>query len=90
MTIRKPVSIRSQVEKELKANGAAVVSPSLAALALHLAVALDARPSALMAKELRETMVRLTEMAPPKRQEDEIDQLRSRRESRLSAGGAGA
>jgi hypothetical protein len=82
------LSLLAAVRRELDAGGAVSVSPGLVALALKLAECLEERPSALMAKELRETLGRLRELAPPKEREDGIDQLRARRQAR--GGGAGA
>lgn len=86
-------SVVAETEAELevlKTRGD--VNRALAATALVMAHELDnPKPSlamkAIAAKELREAMDRLLELAPPKRREDGIDQIakqRARRRARVS------
>lgn len=71
----------AQLDDEAKRSG-------LAASALALAQLLDgnspltARDAATVAAELRQTLAELGRRAQPKRQEDEVDQLRARREAK--------
>jgi hypothetical protein len=58
----------------------------LAQSALALARLMDAKPYALTAVELRQTLLALRELAPAREEDDEVDQLRARRASVRSAG----
>lgn len=82
---RRKVSVLGSVRKELDAIGKAE-TPSGAA-ALVLAARLDAGEDpgsamAALAKELRATMLELTRTAPAAK--DPVDELRKRRDRRLS------
>ena len=76
------------VAEDLARMDALKRSPALARLALTLAEAIDRRPSALMAKELRDTLTRLAEVVPVKREEGPLDDLRARRAARRAGGAA--
>ena len=62
----------------------------LAASALEMARGLDSNASlaqkTLAAKELRETMDRLRELAPAEKAKDRVDDLRERRDKRRAVG----
>ena len=72
---------------------AALANGALAALALSLAREMDddnsATSKSMCAAQLRETLDRLRELAPPEEEADQLDDLASRRVARL-AGRAGA
>jgi purine-nucleoside phosphorylase len=75
------------VEAELKAMAAA--SSSLGVAALTLARVLDSpvtKPAdvAACSRALRETLDRLRELSPPKREKDAVDEVTSRRNERRS------
>jgi hypothetical protein len=86
------------VEKATKAEIAQmperVRNGALAASALELARQMDAPDNSatsksMCAKALFDVVTRLAEMAPPKREEDRIDELGARRANRRSKGVAG-
>jgi hypothetical protein len=89
------VSVVEAVLREVGALGGGLEDSALAATAEALAQAIDAPGSAtskaMVAKELRETLAALRDLAPPKIEEDEVDRARRRRDERLarqSASGA--
>ncbi len=82
------VSVEDAVERELKSFGDLRES-TLAASALALAREIDAAGNSatsksMCARELRETLDRLRALAPPVEAQDDLDELSSRREQRLS------
>lgn len=90
-----PLTVAVAVERDLKALGDEDLAQSgLAASALALARALDdtgnsATSKSMCARSLLDTLDRLRELAPDKKEDDALDELRSRRAARL-AGGAKA
>jgi hypothetical protein len=88
------VSVVESVESFLAGLGGQVEDDPLAAAALALAEILDdsdnsATSRSMVAKELRETLACLRALAPPKREQDTLDEIAAAREKRrASAGGA--
>ena len=85
-------TVLGALDAELKALR--VQAPALAATARALARELDdpgnsATSKSMCARVLADVLGQLRELAPAEVEEDVVDQLRARRESRL-AGGAGA
>lgn len=86
--------ISDAIRKEIPAEGFAgwgLGSEAISESALSLARALDnpktsPNARAFCAKELRETLDRLRELAPSREQRDAIDDLADRRTKRLAAG----
>jgi hypothetical protein len=80
------MSVREAVERELNALGAA---DSLAATALAMASEIDGQTSAtsksMCAKVLVDVMERVRAAAPPAETKDPVDELRQRRQRRVSA-----
>jgi hypothetical protein len=77
----------ARLDDEAKRSGLAASALALAQL-LDGTSPLTARDQATVAAELRQTLAELGKRATPKRQEDEVDQLRARRDARR-AGSAG-
>jgi hypothetical protein len=85
------VSVAESVERELGTLGDGAAETVLAATARVLAEQLDRRVSWAIAKELRETMAALHAMAPPKREQDSLDEIAAARDKRrATARGAAA
>lgn len=85
------MSVYEAVEREIEGFGDA--SPALAASALALAAELDdngnsATSKSMCARALAETLKELRGLAKPKKERDELDEIRERRATRLAAGGA--
>lgn len=74
------MSLYAAVETEIAGLG--VNAPGMVAAALAMAEALERKPSALMFKELRETLDRLRSLAPPRVERDALDELLERRNAR--------
>lgn len=91
------MSVVAAVERDLasvRGRDPALAESAPAAAALALAAKMDdpatsPNAMAMCAKELRDTMGMLWQMAPPERKQDWLDELGSRREARR-AGQAGA
>lgn len=79
------MSVVEAVTRDLKAFGDFSDS-TLAATAIVLAEQLDGHGSstskAMVAKELRETLAALRELAPPARAKDRLDEVNRKREQR--------
>lgn len=78
-------SVRDALVADLAAMPDVVRKSARAALALRMAEAVDAGPTAIMAKELANVIDRLTELAPPKQAADEMDELEAKRAKRRGA-----
>lgn len=79
---------------ELRKREPALADGVLASSALEMARGLDSTASlaqkTLAAKELREIMDRLRELAPAEKAKDRVDDLRDRRAKRLAGGSKAA
>jgi hypothetical protein len=90
------VSVVDAVTRDLSKLGGDAKDSALAASALALAAELDdsensATSKSMCARALLDTLDRLRELAPPKREADSIDEIGARRaERRRSAGGPAA
>jgi hypothetical protein len=78
---------------KLRQHAPELAESALAASALALAAEIDsagnsATSKSMCARELRDTLDRLRELAPPEEEEDGLDELTARRTARL-AGGSG-
>ena len=90
-----PASAEAATRTELARlaeKDAALAESVLAASALELARQLDstrnsATSKAMCARELRETMNRLAELAPVETEGNPLDEIRARRDAQLAAGG---
>ncbi len=84
------MSVVEAVERDLKKLPKELAESALGASALSLAAEMDQPNSAtsksMCARALLETLDRLRSLAPPKREEDELDDLRTRRAKRKAAG----
>jgi hypothetical protein len=85
------VTVVQGVKNDLAALG--TVDSSLAAAALVLAAELDkpdnsATSKSMCAQALLKTMEHLRSLAPPRDEEDQVDDLSSRRAQRLAGGAA--
>jgi hypothetical protein len=80
-------SVFESTERELEQLG--VAGSALAAVALAMAEQIDGPGSAtsksMCAKVLADVLRELRALAPPKRQEDRVDEIAKRRQDRLSA-----
>jgi hypothetical protein len=86
------VSVEKAVAEELETYGK-LGKGALAATALELARQLDyggnsATSKSMCAKALTETLDKLRELAPPKKEEDEVERARKRRADRLARSAA--
>jgi hypothetical protein len=81
-------SVVAAVKRDLEPMGDLKLS-ALAASALALAAEMDDENSAtsksMCAKELRETMDRLRSLAPPREENDGVDDLTAQRKKRIAA-----
>lgn len=88
------MSVTEAVERDIDALGEKAKGSGFAATALALAGALDGDNSAtsksMCAKALIDVMRELRTLAPPKRQEDKVDEIAKRRQRRLARGGRAA
>lgn len=75
-------SVYQRVEADLAEMPAEVANSGYAQLCLAMAAEFDRKPTALMARELREALLKLREIAPPKPQRDVVDELKARRVAR--------
>jgi hypothetical protein len=75
-------SVRDALVADLELMPVEVRRSARAVLALKMAEAVDARPTAIMAKELAAVIDRLGELAPPKQATDEMDDLEAKRAKR--------
>jgi len=75
-------SVLSAVRRDLRALPEAKRGSGLAEMALKLAREIDARPTAALAKELRETLKALLGSEPVAVRESGVDELRARRAGR--------
>lgn len=86
--------VEADTVKELEQLGIEPTAPGLAAVARRLAKTLDNVPlksptsAAIVARELRVTMLELRKAAPAPEEGDGIDDLARKRAERLSAGAA--
>lgn len=83
------MSVTEAVERDLAAMPSGVADSGLAAVALALAAELDAPKNSATSKsmcagQLRDALRDLRALAPPKRERDELDDLRIRHASRRS------
>ena len=82
------VSVVEAVERDLAQLPKDLAGSVYAASALALAAEMDTRNSAtsksMCAKELRDTMDRLRQLAPAKKEKDKLDDLSARRAKRLA------
>lgn len=81
--------VEKAVVRDIRRWGAEVAGTALAAVALNAARTLDdprvtPTPRSMLLAQLRETMLKLAEMAPEQEEEDGLDELRARRASRLA------
>lgn len=81
--------VRDALKHELDSMPDVVKTSTLAAAALELAKQLDSSVNggtskSMIAKELRETMRTLHDLAPPKQEESELDRRRRDRDERLA------
>jgi hypothetical protein len=87
------MSVVEAVQRDLEELGPKAGESALAATAKVLAERLDGDSSttsvALCAKELAATLRELRALAPPKREEDRVDEIAKRREQRLKSSAAG-
>jgi hypothetical protein len=88
---RRKGAVESAVARDLKTMPAALRGGAIAAAALKLARELDelpmtARDTAGHARELRMCMTQLADLAPGERKGDVTDEVRERREARMTAG----
>ena len=98
MPPRKPpeTSVAAAVERDLKdiaKRDAALAKSTLAMSALRMAREMDsagnsATSKSMCARELRDTLDRLLELAPKEERGDGLDDLSARRERRLAGGAA--
>jgi hypothetical protein len=83
------VSVAAAVEREVELLPDVLREGALAAAALALARVIDAPGSAtskaMVAKELRETLAALRALAPPKREQDTLDEIAAAREKRRAS-----
>ena len=87
------MSVVEAVERDIEAirkYDSALADSTLAALALALADEIDAPGNSATSKsmnahQLRDTMVKLRELAPPRKVKDGVDDLKARRAKRRSA-----
>lgn len=92
----KPLTVSAAVERDLAVlaeRDAELAESGLAASALALAATLDhpgnsATSKSMCAKALLDTLDRLRDLAPEKKENDGIDELRTRRSARLDRGAA--
>lgn len=89
------MSVAAAIEKdlaEIRKHDPDLADSGLAASALALAQGMDEGPSLAMrsmaAKELRDTMSVLRELAPKQKREDSIDRLAKQREKRRRSSAA--
>lgn len=61
-----------------------VDAPGLVAAALAMAASLDRKPSALMFGQLLAALDRLRQLAPEPESDDEVDELKAKRDRRLA------
>lgn len=88
-------SVAAAVQRDLKdiaKRDAALAKSTLAMSALRMAREMDsagnsATSKSMCARELRDTLDRLLELAPKEERGDELDDLRARRERRGAAAG---
>jgi hypothetical protein len=82
------MTVVESLERELKLLGPTAAESTLAASALAIAHGIDAGCSlaqmSLAAKELRDCLRELRTLAPPKKQEDRVDEIAKRRERRIT------
>jgi hypothetical protein len=88
------MTVFERMERELEAMGDAGKG-ALAASVLKLAEEMDnpkncGTSKSMINKELRETLAALRALAPPKVEEDEVEQARKRRVARLGKSAAGS
>lgn len=84
-----PGRVETAVRKDLGEMPDDLRESGLAAAALDLAIRLDVpgvRPAAaaMLSAQLRATLLELAKLAPPRAKEDDLDELRARRASRLA------
>lgn len=92
------MSVRESIEREIdeiRRLDPRLADGPYAEMALALADEMDGDRNKGMTKatvgtELRQTLNRLYELIPEDQEKDAVDELRTRREQRRSAGGAGA
>jgi thioredoxin-like negative regulator of GroEL len=94
VTKRRPGPVETATKAEIDQMPERVRNGALAASALELARQMDApgnsaTSKSMCAKAHSDIVARLAEMAPPKREEDRIDELGARRATRRSKGVAG-
>ncbi|MGW7085026.1 hypothetical protein ACWGH2_16260 [Streptomyces sp. NPDC054871] len=81
--------IEGATRTEIDQLGVEAIAPGLAAVALELARQLDEceapTSAAVVARELRATMLELRKVAPAKSEGDALDDLAARRAKRLGA-----
>lgn len=85
------VSALEETEREIARLGVEATAPGLAATARRLAECLDEAEAptsaAVVARELRATLLELRKVAPAGEEGDALDELAKRREQRRAAGG---
>jgi hypothetical protein len=86
-----PPSVVAAVRRDLERYGTAVADTAMAALALSLADQLDngetsATAASMVGAQLRETLLKLAEMAPEPESNDGIDELSRERKARRASG----
>lgn len=85
------MGVVDSVLRDIEKLGSEAADSGLAATALALAAELDGSNSAtsksMCAKSLIDVMRELRTLAPPKKQEDRVDEIAKRRERRLKAAG---
>jgi hypothetical protein len=79
------VTLLQAVQRDVEALNEPDRSSGVAALALELAGLMGRRPSAMVAKELRDTLVLVRELTPARVEGDSLDDLRDRRAQRRGA-----
>jgi len=80
---------------ELRRRAPDLADSALAASALALAAEIDsqgnsATSKSMCARELRDTLDRLRDLAPKQEEKDDLDDLAARRARRIAKGGSGA
>lgn len=90
MTVREPGPVEAAVLADLERWGPRVAGSALAAVAVSGAQALDdptlkPTPRSMLLAQVRETLLKLAELAPEEEEADAVDEIARRREARRGA-----
>ena len=90
MPPRRPLAIETAARRDLKAlpreYSDSAVGKSYLLLARRLDAGVSTRDAATLAREMRLALLALHELAPPKAEDDFVDELRVAREKRMIGG----